>query len=90
MPKKKKLSKTQRREERLRKGRQWLTTYKGTVKHLLKHYRERFHVDTITASKDLKALGVNYTQEQLDTIRKNEEDPPEAFAEDEEGAGEII
>ena len=74
MPKKKKLSKTQRREERLRKGRQWLTTYKGTVKHLLKHYRERFHVDTITASKDLKALGVNYTQEQLDTIRKNEEE----------------
>ena len=74
MPKKKKPSKAQRREERLRKGKQWLTTYQGTVKHLLKHYRERFHVDTITASKDLQALGVNYTQEQLDEIRRNEEE----------------
>ena len=74
MPKKNKLSKTQRREERLRKGQQWLTTYQGTAKHMLKHYRERFHVDIITASKDLQALGVNFTQEQLDTIRKNEED----------------
>ena len=74
MPKKKKPSKTQRREDRLRKGKQWLTTYQGTPKHLLKHYRERFHVDVITASKDLQALGVNYTQEQLDTIRRNEEE----------------
>lgn len=74
MPKKKKLSKAQRREERLRKGKQWLTTYQGTPKHMLKHYRERFHVDTITASKDLKALGINYTQEQLDAIRQNEEE----------------
>ena len=74
MPKKKKPSKEQRREARLRKGAQWLTTYQGTPKHMLKHYRERFHVDSVTASKDLKALGVNYTQEQLDTIRRNEEE----------------
>ena len=74
MPKKKKLTKEQRRQERLRKGAQWLTTYQGTPKHMLKHYRERFHVDSITASKDLQALGVNYTQEQLDTIRRNEEE----------------
>ena len=74
MPKKKKLTKEQRREARLRKGAQWLTTYQGTPKHMLKHYRERFHVDTITASKDLQALGVNYTQEQLDMIRRNEEE----------------
>lgn len=74
MPKKKKPTKEQRREARLRKGAQWLTTYQGTPKHMLKHYRERFHVDAITASKDLQALGVNYTQEQLDTIRRNEEE----------------
>ena len=74
MPKKKKPTKEQHREARLRKGAQWLTTYQGTPKHMLKHYRERFHVDPITASKDLQALGVNYTQEQLDTIRRNEEE----------------
>ena len=74
MAKKKKPTKEQRREARLRKGAQWLTTYQGTPKHMLKHYRERFHVDAITASKDLQALGVNYTQEQLDTIRRNEEE----------------
>lgn len=74
MPKKKKLTKEQHREARLRKGAQWLTTYQGTPKHMLKHYKERFHVDSVTASKDLQALGVDYTQEQLDTIRRNEEE----------------
>ena len=38
-----------------------------------KHYRERFHVDVATAAKDLQELGVNYTQEQLDQIKRAEE-----------------
>ena len=38
-----------------------------------KHYRERFHVDAVTAAKDLQELGVNYTQEQLDQIKQAEE-----------------
>ena len=38
-----------------------------------KHYRERFHVDAVTAAKDLQELGVNYTQEQLDQIKRAEE-----------------
>ena len=37
-----------------------------------KHYRERFHVDAVTAAKDLQELGVNYTQEQLDQIKQAE------------------
>nr|WP_270440012.1 DpnD/PcfM family protein [Butyricicoccus sp. AF86-03b2A] len=37
------------------------------------HYRERFHVDAVTAAKDLQELGVNYTQEQLDQIKRAEE-----------------
>ena len=41
--------------------------------HLNKHYRERFHVDAVTAAKDLQELGVNYTQEQLDQIKQAEE-----------------
>ena len=40
---------------------------------MFKHYRERFHVDAVTAAKDLQELGVNYTQEQLDRIKRAEE-----------------
>ena len=40
---------------------------------LFKHYRERFHVDAVTAAKDLQELGLNYTQEQLDQIKQAEE-----------------
>ena len=62
MAKKKKLTKAERKEARLRKGKQWLLTYTGSPKKMNKHYRERFHVDAVTAAKDLQELGVNYTQ----------------------------
>ena len=52
---------------------QWLLTYTGSPKKMNKHYRERFHVDAVTAAKDLQELGVNYTQEQLDQIKQAEE-----------------
>ena len=45
----------------------------GSPKKMNKHYRERFHVDAVTAAKDLQELGVNYTQEQLDQIKQAEE-----------------
>ena len=73
MAKKKKLTKAERREARLRKGKQWLLTYTGSPKKMNKHYRECFHVDAVTAAKDLQELGVNYTQEQLDQIKQAEE-----------------
>jgi hypothetical protein len=73
MAKKKKLTKAERKEARLRKGKQWLLTYTGLPKKMNKHYRERFHVDAVTATKDLQELGVNYTQEQLDQIKRAEE-----------------
>ena len=73
MAKKKKLTKTERKEARLRKGKQWLLTYTGSPKKMNKHYRERFHVDAVTAAKDLQELGGNYTQEQLDQIKQAEE-----------------
>ena len=62
MAKKKKLTKAERKEVRLRKGKQWLLAYTGSPKKMNKHYRERFHVDAVTAAKDLQELGVNYTQ----------------------------
>ena len=70
MAKKKKLTKAERKETRLRKGKQWLLTYTGSPKRMNKHYREQFHVDAVTAAKDLQELEVNYTQEQLDQMKQ--------------------
>lgn len=55
MPKKKKLTKPERREERLRKARQWVLTYEG--KHIVRAYRKRFKVDVTCALRDLEAVG---------------------------------
>lgn len=41
----------------------WLLTYNDTLKHMNKHYRERFHVDALTAARDLQELGVNLEDE---------------------------
>lgn len=71
---KKKLAKQERREQRLQKAKQWVTTYKGTPKKMVKHYKEKFHVDTACAVNDLKAVGVEFTQEYLDVVRKSEEE----------------
>ena len=53
----KKMTKIERKEARLRKGKQWLLTYTGSPKKKNKHYRERFHVDAVTA-----AIGVRIPQ----------------------------
>ena len=71
MAKKKKLTKAERKEARLRKGKQWLFTYTGSPKKMNKHYRERFHVDAVTTAKDLQELGVNYTRERLAELYKD-------------------
>ncbi len=69
---KKKLNKAQRREQRLRKARQWIVTYKGTPKKIVKHYKDRFHVDAVCALKDLQEIGVEFTQEYLDAVKRME------------------
>ena len=73
MAKKKKLTKAERKKARLRKGKQWLHTYIGSPKKMNKHYQERFHVDAVTAAKDLPKLGDNYTQEPHDQNKRAEE-----------------
>ncbi|MDO4336744.1 MAG: hypothetical protein Q4C91_01490 [Eubacteriales bacterium] len=67
-------TKTQRKEVRLQKTRQWILTYNGTPKHMAKHYRKRFHVDIITALRDLQEIGVEFTQEYLDAVKRSEEE----------------
>ena len=59
----KKSGKTQRKEIRLQKARQWILTYNGTPKHMAKNYRKRFHVDITTAIRELQEIGVEFTQE---------------------------
>ena len=65
---------TQSKEIRLRKARQWILTYNGTPKHMAKHYRKRFHVDITTAISDLKAIGVEFTEEYLQSVKRSEEE----------------
>lgn len=67
-------TKTQRKEIRLQKARQWILTYDGTPKHMAKHYKKRFHVDITTAVRDLQDIGVEFTQEYLDAVKRSEEE----------------
>lgn len=67
-------SKTMRKEIRLQKAKQWVLTYNGTPKHMAKNYRKRFHVDINTALSDLKAIGVEFTQEYLEAVKRSEEE----------------
>ncbi len=63
---------TQPKGIRLKKARQWILTYNGTPKHMVRNYRKRFHVDIMTAISDLKAIGVEFTQEYLDAVKASE------------------
>lgn len=74
MAKKNKKTATERREIRLHKARQWITTYNGTPKKITSNYRKRFHVDVLTAVKDLQAIGVEFTHEYLEAVKKSEEE----------------
>jgi hypothetical protein len=70
MPKKRRPDKTERREIRLRKARQWILTYTGS--HIVRAYRERFHVDYSCALSDLKAIDA-LSRERLALLRRDEE-----------------
>lgn len=72
--KKSKASKTKRKENRLQKARQWITTYNGTLKHMAKHYKKRFNVDIVTAVRDLQEIGVEFPQGYLDAVKQSEEE----------------
>lgn len=53
--KKKKPTKVERHEARIRKARQWVLTYQG--KHIVRAYRKRFGVDAACALRDLGKVG---------------------------------
>ena len=70
MTNKKKQTKAERREARLRKARQWALTYEGS--HIVRAYRKRFKVDYTCALKDLEAIGA-LDPERLATMRQAEQ-----------------
>ena len=70
MAKKKNLSKTERREQRLRKAKQWALTYEGS--HMVRAYRKRFKVDYTCALSDLNEIGV-LSHEKLAGLKEQEE-----------------
>ena len=71
---KNKSSSTEKKEVRLRKARKWINKYKGSPKKIAGKYREKFHVGIIAAIKDLQAIGVKFTQEYIDAVKKSEEE----------------
>lgn len=74
MSEKKKISKLKRREKRLQRDRQWIAEYNGTPRKLVKQYRKRFNVDIICAVKDLQEIGVEFTQEYVEAVKRSEEE----------------
>ena len=52
---------TRPKPQRLMMAKQWITTYTGT--RIVKGYRKKFAVDTLTAIRDLQELGVKFVFE---------------------------
>ena len=71
MPKKKKKqTKTERHDTRIRKARQWALTYQGS--HIVRAYRKRFKVDVTCALKDLGEIGA-LSSEKLAEMQRAEQ-----------------
>lgn len=71
MPKpKKKKTKPERREQRLRKAQQWVLSYTGS--HIVRAYRKRFKVGVSCALNDLEAVGA-LSLEKLEMLKHAEE-----------------
>lgn len=73
----KKKKKTQvhalKREPRLRKARQWLVTYEGDEKKIIRKYRDKFFVDIPTAVRDLQDIGYVFRPEYVEALLRGEE-----------------
>lgn len=65
----KKLTKSERRAERLRKGQQWVISYEGS--HIVRDYSNRFKVDALCAMDDLGRIGA-LSPEKLEAMKQAE------------------
>lgn len=65
-------NKAARHSARIRMARQWFAAYKGTGKHIVHAYREKFKVDVMTALNDLAEIGA-ISPDELAAKRRAEE-----------------
>jgi hypothetical protein len=62
---------TRPKPQRLNMAKQWLPTYTGTK--IVKGYKKKFAVDTLTAISDLKDLGIQFEPEYIAAVEKGEQ-----------------
>ncbi|MDR1993176.1 MAG: hypothetical protein LBQ98_06765 [Nitrososphaerota archaeon] len=68
--KKKKRTRTQKRQSRLTRAQAWLPTYKGT--HVVRAYRKKFNVDTPCAVRELVEVGYEFKLGYVENLLKAE------------------
>jgi hypothetical protein len=77
MPKRKKKSgrpaQTLKRGLRLLKAKQWLLTYDGVERGIVRHYRDKFKVDIRAAIRDLMELGHEFPPGYTEAVLHGEE-----------------
>lgn len=61
---------TRPKPQRLNMAKQWIPTYNGTK--IVKGYKKKFAVDTLTAISDLKELGIQFEPEYIAAVEAGE------------------
>jgi hypothetical protein len=61
---------TKPKPQRLQMARHWIPTYNGTK--IVKGYKKRFAVDTLTAIRDLQELGIQFEPEYISAVEAGE------------------
>ena len=64
------LKRTRPKQQRLMMAKQWIPTYTGTK--IVKGYKKKFAVDTMTAIRDLQELGVQFKHEYISAVEASE------------------
>ncbi|WP_371362106.1 hypothetical protein SRRS_33440 [Sporomusa rhizae] len=62
------MRKTSKRTQRLKLAQQWLIKYEG--KNIVKSYRKHFGVDILCAITELQILGITFTNEYINSVKK--------------------
>jgi len=68
--KKKASTRTQRKESRIARARNWLPTFEGTK--VVRAYRKKFCVDTVCAIRELQEIGYEFKPGYVDSLLKSE------------------
>ena len=64
------LKRTRPKAQRLQMAKHWIPTYNGTK--IVKGYKKKFAVDTLTAIRDLQELGIKFDPEYISAVESGE------------------